>query len=144
MELTEVVNGLLGQIRQLTESESVVGKPMQVGDNTIIPVTKLTVGFGTGQGEGAGGSKGEQGRGRMGGVGGGIAMDPQGFLVVGKDGSTQLLALSAAKQGVLTKAIETVPQVVDKLVTAATTNKGTPALQGDTTPALVSEPETTK
>ena len=114
MELTDVVRGLLGEIRQLTESESVVGKPIQVGESLIIPVTKMSVGFGTAQGEGSGGK--EPGKGSMGGLGGGIALDPQGFLVVDKGGSAQLLALSDAKQGALAKAIEAVPQVVDKIV----------------------------
>jgi uncharacterized spore protein YtfJ len=112
MELTEVVRELLGDIRQLAQSESVIGKPVQVGDALIIPVTKLSVGFGTGQGEG--GRPGDGGK--MGAIGGGISLDPQGFLVVDKLGTARLIALSEAKQGALAKALEAVPKVVEKLV----------------------------
>ena len=45
MELTDVAKNLLGEIRKLADSETVVGKPIQVGDTLILPVTKLTVGW---------------------------------------------------------------------------------------------------
>lgn len=130
MELTEVVRELLGEIRQLAQSESVVGKPLQVGDALIIPVTKLTVGFGSGQGEG--GRRGDSGK--MGGIGGGISLDPQGFLVVDKQGTARLIALSEAKQGALAKALEAVPKVVGQLVSLKSDDGSQPLLGGGHSP----------
>jgi len=109
MELTDIAKSLLGEIRKLAETETVVGKPIQVGQTLILPVTKLSVGFGTGQ------SGAARGDGASGGLGAGVAVQPLGFLVVDGEGRAQLLSVADGKQGALVKAIETVPELVDRL-----------------------------
>lgn len=128
MELTDIAKSLLGEIRKLTETENVVGKPIQVGETLVIPVSKLAIGFGTGQS----GAKANEGQ--AGGLGGGISMQPLGFLVVDGQGRSQLLSLGNGKQGAIVKAIEAVPQLVDKLV-AKRAAEAEPALPtGETEP----------
>lgn len=117
MNLNEVINGLLGEMRKISGSDTVVGKPIEAGDTLIVPVCKLSIGFGTGQVEGKG-TGGDRAEGSLegGGAGGGISMEPLAFVVVGKDGNAQLLSLKETKQSNLSRAIELVPDVVDRIV----------------------------
>lgn len=116
MKLNEIIGGLLEEIRKISGSENVVGKPIAVGDATIVPVCKIGIGFGTGAMEGKGNGVRAEGAFESGGAGGGIGVEPLAFLVVTKEGGAQLLSLRDAKDSVLGRAIDMVPQVVDKLL----------------------------
>ncbi|GAA4467631.1 hypothetical protein GCM10023189_51660 [Nibrella saemangeumensis] len=71
--------------------QKVYGEPIVAGQKTIIPVAKVTLGFGGGYGEGRAGRKGastetdESGKGEGGGVGGGLIVQPQGIIEVTPD-----------------------------------------------------------
>lgn len=119
MDITNVISALLSEMQRISSSETVVGKPIRVGDATIIPISKLGLGFGAGVAD-ARGSRAQTTDGAMGGAGagGGISVDPQAFIVVDKDGQAQLLSLQQSKESVLTRAIELLPQVVEKVADA--------------------------
>ncbi len=118
MNLNEVINGLLAEIRKISDSETVVGKPIVVGDATIVPVSKLSIGFGTGTLEGKATAPGGRADGYFegGGAGGGIRIEPQAFVVVDKSGQAQLLSLKDSKVSAVSRAIELVPQVLDRVL----------------------------
>ncbi len=118
MDLKEVIHGLLEEIRKISDSETVVGKPITMGDATIIPVSKLSIGFGTGtmQGRGASGGARAEGNFEGGGAGGGIQVSPQAFVVVDKTGAAQLLSLTDSKVSVLGRALDLVPQVIERVL----------------------------
>ena len=42
MEINEMIEKLLAELGQLVRTESVVGKPIQTGDTTVIPVSKIS------------------------------------------------------------------------------------------------------
>jgi uncharacterized spore protein YtfJ len=75
------IKTLLEKLAVSIKTETIVGEPMQIGSEmTIIPITKVSFGFGVGGKENNG--KGEFG----GGSGGGATIEPIGFLVIkGKD-----------------------------------------------------------
>ncbi len=50
--VVEILKGVVGELREISKSETVVGKPITVGDKTVIPVVKISVGFGAGGGQG--------------------------------------------------------------------------------------------
>lgn len=91
--LTTLITGLLDELHTIARSESVVGKPIQFGEAHLAPLSKVTIGFGTGTGDLRGGGRGRDGRFDAGGAAGGLVVEPRGFVVVAKDGIPQLLAM---------------------------------------------------
>ena len=68
-----LVERVLGELHRIVQTETVIGEPFQAGDLTIIPVSKISFGFGAGGGlEGKGQS----------GTGGGANIEPIAFLIV--------------------------------------------------------------
>ncbi len=120
MEITNLISTLLSEMQRISSSETVVGKPIRVGDATIIPISKLGLGFGAGIADGKG-TRRETADASLGGAGagGGISVDPQAFIVVDKNGTAQLLSLKQNKESIITRAIELLPQMVDKVVDGA-------------------------
>lgn len=116
MNLNEIIQGLLKEMRSMSGSENVVGKPINVGEATIVPVCKVGIGFGTGATEG--GARGTRSEGNFegGGAGGGIGVEPLAFLVVDKEGQAQLLTLKGTRESLIGRALDLVPEVVDKFV----------------------------
>jgi uncharacterized spore protein YtfJ len=76
MSLQEVLKTALDQIQYIAKTETVFGKPIQVGDVTLIPVSKVSVGFA------AGGANSEKNAGSGTGTGGGIQVTPVAFITI--------------------------------------------------------------
>ncbi|MDH5527525.1 MAG: spore germination protein GerW family protein [Nitrospirota bacterium] len=73
----------VAEIERMLNSKTVVGEPMTVEGNTLIPL--ISVGFGFGAGGGTGKAKaGEEGTG--GGTGGGGGVKPVALIVINADG----------------------------------------------------------
>ena len=86
MEMSEIeslIKTTLSEIERILSSKSVVGEPITVEGNTIIPLMSIGFGFGGGGGIGKGGEKGEGGGS---GTGGGGGIKPVGVIVINKDG----------------------------------------------------------
>jgi sporulation protein YtfJ len=71
-------------LKNMVDVDTVVGEPMKVGDETIIPVSKVRFGFA------AGGSEFEAVKSSQspvgGGTGGGFTITPIAFLIIGPNG----------------------------------------------------------
>ncbi len=76
MALADVIKTALDQIKFIANTETVIGKPISAGDVTLIPVSKVSVGFAAG---GAGDSEKNSGGS---GTGGGINVTPIAFISV--------------------------------------------------------------
>jgi len=74
----------LTEIERILSTKSVVGEPMTVEGNTIIPL--VSIGFGFGGGGGIGKSAQEKGEGGGTGTGGGGGIKPVGVIIVNKEG----------------------------------------------------------
>lgn len=88
MGLNEMFDAI-ERTRETANWHTAFGEPQQVGDNTIIPVAKVTYGFGLGFGRGMGPEEGEslpegevQTEGEGGGAGGAASARPMGAIVV--------------------------------------------------------------
>ena len=77
-------------IKSMLDSNTVVGTPIELSNGTtIIPISKLSVGFATG---GVDASEHTQRSNKFGGGGGsGMSVTPVGFLTVSKDGRTEFV-----------------------------------------------------
>ena len=101
----------LTKIREMVDVDTVVGTPIETADGiTIIPVSKVSYGFGSGGGDMPLKEKGGFG----GGVGAGVKVDPIGFLVV-KDGGVRMINVSTPAEGTVDRVIERLPEIVDML-----------------------------
>ncbi len=79
-KVEQLVKTTLAELKQLANTQSVVGEPIQAGNATIIPLVKL--GFGFGAGGGSGSKAGDNGTG--GGAGAGIK--PVAVLIITDEG----------------------------------------------------------
>lgn len=82
----------LDEIDRLLTTKTVVGEPITIGDNTIVPLVAVGFGFGGGAGEDprSGGAKGAGS-----GAGGGGGIRPIALVVVDKDGRVKVEPVKA-------------------------------------------------
>ena len=92
--ITGLMETTIQKVKELADSETVVGKPIEVAENiTIIPVSKLSLGFASGGSD----FPTKNPKDLFGGGGGaGITVTPKAFLVI-ENGTVRLLQL--AKDG---------------------------------------------
>jgi len=109
MGVEELMREVVEQLEKLVTTKTIVGEPITVADKTVIPISKVSFGFGS-----AGGECKHDGEGGFGGGGGGGAkIEPIAFLVVSED---EVKLLPATGKGIdIGKIMEAVPEVVDKL-----------------------------
>lgn len=50
--LKSLLSSIIGELRKIATTETVVGKPIELGNKKVIPISKILVGFGVGGGEG--------------------------------------------------------------------------------------------
>ena len=92
--ITELMQSTIQKIKELANSETIVGEPIKVSDTTVIlPVSKVSVGFASGGSDFPSKNNAEL---FGGGGGAGITVTPKAFLVV-ENGNVRLLQL--AKDG---------------------------------------------
>ena len=106
-----LVKTAMDKVREMADCETVVGKPIVTADGTtIIPVSKISVGFASGGSDLPTKSTKET---FGGGSGGGVTIQPIAFIAVYK-GEAKLLQLSmnATKENAI---INMVPEVIDKI-----------------------------
>lgn len=111
--LEGLVQTAIEKIKEVVDVDTVVGSPITVPNGTtIIPVSKVSVGFGSGGSDIPAKSEKDL---FGGGMGGGVTVTPLAFITIAPDGSTKLLQLTvnAPKENA---ALATIPDVIDKVV----------------------------
>lgn len=112
--LPNMLESTIQKIREMVDVNSVIGEPIQTPDGTtIIPVSKVSVGFGGGGSDFANNGKGTD----MpfgGGAGGGVKVTPICFLVV-KDGNVRMLPVPVPANTTADRLVEMVPDTLDKI-----------------------------
>ena len=106
MDISQVVKVVMEQIKETVRSETVVGTPVQAEEAVIIPVSRVTFGFGVGGGENTDSTK----RGGTA-TAGGASVEPVAFVVVSK-GKAQLLPLKS-REATITRIIDLVPPILE-------------------------------
>ena len=109
--LTELMEVSMSKIRDMVDSNTIIGEPIQTPDGvTLIPVSRLSFGFGCG-----GGDYGKQTPAMFGGAStAGVKVEPVAFLVV-KDGVTRVMPVALPAVGTVDRVIDLVPQVMDRV-----------------------------
>jgi uncharacterized spore protein YtfJ len=101
----------LEEVDRMVSTKHVVGEPIMVEGNTVIPLISVGFGFGAGGGSGAG-AKGE-GSGGGAGTGAGGGVRPVGVIIVNKDG-VKIETLHGAFASVAEKVADVAAKVVEK------------------------------
>ena len=109
--LPNMLSDTISKIREMMSVNDVVGEPIQVGDVTIIPISKISVGFGGG---GADNAKAANKDAFGGGMGGGVKVNPVCFLVV-KDGNVRMMPVPIPANSTADRLLEMVPDTLDKI-----------------------------
>ena len=108
------INGLidsaLQNLRRLVDANTIIGQPIRAEDATIIPVSKVSFGFASGGSDLPTAKAGEP---FGGGAGGGVTIQPLGFLVV-QGGHVTLLQMNENKT-TADRVVSLMPELVDKL-----------------------------
>ena len=102
--LESLVQRVLGELHHIVQTQTVVGEPVSAGPVTLIPVSKISMGFGAGGGEGK----------QHAGTGGGASVEPIGFIVVHEDGKVEMMTLKE-KEVSWGQLVEMVPDAVAKI-----------------------------
>lgn len=109
--IENLMDTTMEKMRQLVDVDTVVGTPITTPDGvTIIPVSKVSYGFATGGGDYPVKDK----MGFSGGNGAGIKVEPIGFLIC-KGDNVRMINISKPADGVLDRAIEKAPDLIDMI-----------------------------
>ena len=109
--LPNMLQDTISKIREMMSVNDVVGEPIVVGDVTIIPISKISVGFGGG---GADNAKAVNKDAFGGGMGGGVKVQPICFLIV-KDGNVRMMPVPVPADTTADRILEMVPDTLDKI-----------------------------
>lgn len=102
--INENVESLLKSMDGYLNSKTVVGDPIKVGDNILLPLSEIS--FGVGAGDFGSSDKNSKGGGGMGGK-----ITPAAILVVGPNG-TKLVSVKSSDM--VSKIMDMVPDVLNK------------------------------
>jgi uncharacterized spore protein YtfJ len=101
MNLDTMASVLLDKLKSIAQTDTVVGQPIAVEGMTLIPVSRVSLGFGFG----GVGNKTEAA-----GSGGGLTVEPIAFIVVQGD-DTKIVKLNDDKN-LIAKVLDLVPDVL--------------------------------
>ena len=110
-----MLENTIAKIRQMVDVNSVIGTPITTADGvTIIPVSKVSVGFGGGGSDYVSKNANKQENPFGGGAGGGVSVTPIAFLIV-KEGNVRMLPVAAPANTTADRLVEMIPDTLDKV-----------------------------
>jgi len=110
----ELMQTTMDNVKNILKVDTVVGDPIYTPDGiTLVPISRISVGFGGGGVEFNGNKAGDQ-RPYGGGNATGVKVDPIGFLVI-KEGVIRMINVTPPASNTVDRIIDLVPQVMDKV-----------------------------
>ena len=108
----ELMQNTMDSVKNILKVDTVVGDPIYTPDGiTLVPISKISVGFGGGGLE-LSPKKDGGSRPYGGGNATGVKIDPIGFLVI-KDGTIRMVNVTPPANNTVDRIIDLVPQVMD-------------------------------
>ena len=118
--LIKVVDFTIDKLIEMKKAATVVGEKIEVDGITIIPISKVSIGF-----AGGGSDVSDRNKGKYknpAGTGAGISDTPQGFLVI-KDGEVRFLTVKSGEKGMAGDIISTIIAEAKTLINDSKKNK---------------------
>ena len=111
----DLMSTTMQKIREMVDVNTIVGKPIEAGDVTIIPVSKVSFGFASGGSDfTTKNQKPEADNSFGGGSGAGVNIMPIAFLIV-KGDTVRMLPIAPPPGTTVDRVVEMVPEVIDKV-----------------------------
>ena len=109
-----LMQNTMESVKNILKVDTVVGDPIYTPDGiTLVPISKVSVGFGGGGVEFTNKNSGDA-RPYGGGNATGVKIDPIGFLVI-KEGSVRMVNITPPASNTVDRIIDLVPQVMDRV-----------------------------
>ncbi len=102
-----LVKTVLSELKQISRTETVIGEPIRSEGVTLVPVSRISIGFGIGGGKLEGKDRGGEG------TGGGISIEPVAFIVI-REKKVEVLSVKKDSIG-WGQIVELVPQALEKI-----------------------------
>ena len=112
--INDLVTETIQQIRETVDANTVVGEPIHAGEITLIPVSKISFGFGTGASEFGGKAPKAPGENPFGGGGAGVKVTPVCFLAVSGT-NVKVLPVELPPATSVDRVVEMIPDAVSKI-----------------------------
>ena len=126
----DLMTTTMQKLREIADVNTIVGKPILAGEITIIPISKLTVGFASGGSDFTSkNQKPEDDNSFGGGSGAGMNLSPVAFLVDMGD-AVRLMAVAPPPGTAVDRVVEMVPDVIDKVTGFIEKQQGKDKSQG--------------
>ena len=110
--VSELMRSTIEKIHELVDTNVSVGQPIHTPDGvTLIPISRVSFGFGSGGGDYGKSMKGEN---FGGGGGAGVKIDPVAFLTI-KDGVTRVLPVAVPPVSAVDRIVDMAPDLMDKV-----------------------------
>jgi len=103
-DIDKLFDKAVTEIERMLNTKTVVGEPITIEGNTLIPLVNVGFGFGVGGGQGTDPQKGQ---GHGGGTGGGGGVKPVALVIINKDG-VRVEPIKSGTASVLEKVAETI------------------------------------
>jgi len=110
----EVLGLTMQKIKEMVNTDVIIGDPIRVDDITIIPVSKISVGFASGGSDFSKKKPDTDGSNFGGGSGAGVNVTPVVFLVV-QNGNVRILGIDSAPVSTADRVLDMLPGVLDKV-----------------------------
>ena len=108
-KINALMDMTVSKIRQLVDADTIIGKPISTPDGiTVIPVSRMSFGIGTG------GTTGSKGISFTGGNGAGVKVEPVGIFVI-KDGTCRMISVNSSPLSTMDRVVEMMPDVLDRI-----------------------------
>ena len=114
-KLPNMLDNTIAKIKEMVDVNSVVGDPVVTADGTtIIPVSKVSVGFGGGGSDFVSKNPNNKENPFGGGVAAGVKVTPIAFLII-KEGNVRMLPVAIPANTTADRLVEMVPDTLDKI-----------------------------
>ncbi len=110
----DVLGLTMQKIKEIVDTDVIIGEPIHVDDITIIPVSKISVGFASGGTDFSKKKPEADGSNFGGGSGAGINVTPVVFLVV-QNGNVRILGVESAPVTTFDRVLDMLPGVLEKV-----------------------------
>ena len=109
----ELMQNTMENVKNILKVDTVVGDPIYTPDGImLVPISRISVGFGGGGVEFNSKKAGERPYG--GGNATGVKIEPMGFLII-KDGVVRMVNVTPPASNTVDRVIDLVPQVMDRI-----------------------------
>ena len=114
--LPNMLDSTIAKLRELVNANTVIGEPITTNDGiTIIPVSKVSIGFGGGGTDFVSKNVNHHENPFGGGAAAGVNVSPVAFLVI-KDGNVRMVPVATPANTTADRLVEMLPDTVDKIV----------------------------